>query len=141
MPRPSRYTEELATAILEGMRGGKTSIAMCKELGLPRETVAGWRAQFPEFAEAYHLAFRCRAEGMVEEAEQALAAVPKGASMADVTLARAKADLFRWTASRLVVAFAEPPSMNLTNVVVTLPSNGRDLPLIEGTAIEPEDGA
>jgi hypothetical protein len=117
------------------------STEVCRELGLPKTTVGEWRAYHPEFRRAYIEAFTTRCFGMGEEALEVLNAVPKGADMATVMLARAKADKLCWMASRLVPAFADRHEHQLTGsarIHVYLPTKSThdSGQLIEGVATD-----
>jgi hypothetical protein len=121
------------------MAGGRSSTEVCRELGLPRQTVGEWRSAHSEFRRAYIEAFAARCYGFGEEALEILDAVPPGADMAAVTLARAKADKRLWIAARLVPAFADQVEHRLSGsatIQVQLPSKHDRAPLIEGVAQE-----
>jgi hypothetical protein len=134
MAPPSRYSAELASYICEQMAGGRLSTAVCQELGLPKETIGEWRAKYPEFRTKYIEAFMARCFGMGEEAIAVLDAVPKGSPMPDVQIAIRKAELLKFFASRIVPQLREPmPSFGEGSVILVLPSNGREMPLIEGS--------
>jgi hypothetical protein len=139
--RKSTFTMERAEAVCRGMAAGKLSTEVVQEMGLPRGTVAEWRGDHPEFRKMYIDAFLNRGMGMAEEAIAELKAVPKGSDMAAVTLARAKSDLFKFFASRIVPWLAEQHVHQLTGearVVIYLPDKRGDSrgQLLEGTATD-----
>ena len=54
MGRPSSYTPEVGDKICEELaEGGKSLVAICKELGLRYATVMQWLSNDPEFADKY----------------------------------------------------------------------------------------
>jgi hypothetical protein len=126
--RPTKYDEQKATVILQRMAAGETSFAACRALGLPDSTVGHWRAVDRNgFRGRYIQAFAARAAGFGEEMLDILDAVPPGADMATVTLARAKMDCRRWLASKLVPQYADTMQHHLSgNAVVNvyLPAKG-----------------
>jgi hypothetical protein len=141
--RKTRYTKVLADAICRGIASGRPSGEVCAELGLPRQTVGEWRGAHPEFRQAYLTAFACRAVGMVEEAIEIIDSTPLNADMARVQRERARAELRRWTASRLVGAFQETSVhqhslAGRAEIRVLLPAKGaaHDGPLLDGQAVE-----
>jgi hypothetical protein len=147
--RKTRYTKALADAICRGIASGRSSGEVCAELGLPRQTVGEWRGAHPAFRQAYLTAFACRAVGMVEEAIDIIDSTPVDADMARVQRERARAELRRWTASRLVGAFQETSvhqhslAGSATIAIVRLPEKGSGndrAPVIDGQARELPQG-
>ena len=136
--RPTKYREDLAKIILDGMAAGETSQAMCRKLGLPKQTVAHWRAQDRNgFRARYIQAFSARAAGFGEEILDIVDSVPAGADMATVQAARTRADMRRWLASRLVPAYQDLVQHQLSGsarVVIALPNKGSSAPLLEARA-------
>jgi hypothetical protein len=129
------------------MAGGRSSGDVCRELGLPKQTVGHWRADHPDFRAAYVEAFRSRCYGFGEEALEIIDSIPPNADMARVQREKARADMRRWAASRLVAAFADQVEHRLTGqaqIQIFLPEKGSyDRPqVIDGAAVEVlEDGS
>jgi hypothetical protein len=140
MARPTVYREDLATAVLDAMAAGESSKAACRRLGLPDTTVSEWRAQDRNgFRRRYFDAFACRAAGFGEEILDILEAVPPGADMATVQLARSKMDARRWLMSKLVPQYHEHVQHQLSGgatITISLPAKSDpEVPLLEGTAM------
>ncbi|MDB5515930.1 MAG: hypothetical protein JWQ17_2688, partial [Tardiphaga sp.] len=93
MPRPPRYTAELAERVLDRLRAGHALRLLCNEPGMPSaRTVQGWvNDDHHGFAAAYRQAREAgdamvgRAPGYsVETAERILAELRRGRSLIDV---------------------------------------------------------
>jgi hypothetical protein len=93
MPRPPRYTAELAERVLNQLRVGRPLRLLCNEPGMPSaRTVQGWvNSDHGGFAAAYRQARETgdamvgRAPGYsVETAERILAELRRGRSLIDV---------------------------------------------------------
>lgn len=64
------FDPDVAAAVLEHLAAGRTLTEVDDTAGLPsRVTIAGWRAEVPEFDAAYHVAIELRADGLIAEAE------------------------------------------------------------------------
>ena len=142
---PTRYREDLATAVLDAMAAGELSVAACRRLGLSDTTVAEWRVQDRNgFRARYADAFATRAAGFGEEILDLLDAVPPGADMATVQLARSKMDARRWLMSKLVAQYHDHVQHSLSgnaSITISLPAKDADPVVIEGHSItfeEPE---
>lgn len=59
LPRPTRYTDKLATAICERLGNGETATAICRDKTMPTwATLKRWERENEDFAKAYEIARR-----------------------------------------------------------------------------------
>lgn len=66
--RPVKYSDKLATAILDRLAAGESLRAICKDDGMPAfQTVLGWVNRDDEFARKYAAATDCRAQMLCDE--------------------------------------------------------------------------
>lgn len=63
--RPSKYTKETVSAILEKIRYGCTKTEAASACGIHRDTLNEWEHEYPEFAEAVERAEAEQIVGMV----------------------------------------------------------------------------
>lgn len=66
--RPSKYTEKLATEIIDALIHGKSIVRMCKQDHWPVfQTICTWREKRPDFMERYERGQIARAEYLADE--------------------------------------------------------------------------
>lgn len=108
---PSRKTPELVERILAGIIEGKSTRAMCKEVGIGQRTVWDWLAADGEFSQQYarakQLCADCLADEIIEIADDTSHDTyidRKGRRVINhevIALARLRIDARKWLAAKL----------------------------------------
>ena len=97
--RPSSYTEEVASVILDRLANGESLLKICADPDLPcRQTVIKWATENEAFFDKYT---RARACGVDVIAETAVAEATADVPYEQVAAARLAFDARRWFVSKL----------------------------------------
>lgn len=120
---PTTFTQELAERLCARIAKGENVLAICAEPGMPAwETLRGWRARHPQFAQDYAGAREASAE-MFEN--KALDAADE-ATAENAHAARLKVDTFKWAASkRLPKVYGDRIEQHVTGEVVHMTEDQR----------------
>ena len=113
--RPSIYTPHLVERILLRMYAGESLRSICRDDDMPsRPTVHLWRIKHERFSVQYASARRAQVEARIEDVAELLSNPPmcqvpgpdggvsERVDMGAVQLLRARADLAKWEASKLL---------------------------------------
>jgi len=113
--RPTDYTPEIVEKILLRMYSGESVREICRDANMPsRTSVDLWRVRHPEFTNQYAHARRAQVEARIEDCAELLSNPPmcnmpdpdggvtQRVDGAAVQLLRARADLAKWEASKLL---------------------------------------
>lgn len=123
MGRPTTYTVEMATQILDALASGELLRDICNRPGMPGPgTIYGWRERYRDFAASFLRARHMQAESLAERAVQGAQAATPATAHAD----RLKFDADKWLAAKLdPVNWSDKP--NSVNVQVNVNATARGI--------------
>lgn len=96
--RPTKYTDDLASSICEGLASGLSLLAICDGPDMPGvTTVYRWLEEKVSFRDMYSHARRLQADSKFDEADE----IAKNATAENVHVARLQIDTIKWQTARL----------------------------------------
>jgi hypothetical protein len=95
----STFSKALGARLCDAVANGASLNQACRQLGVPRRRVRNWIARYPTFGAEMAVAQNFRLDGLEEEILD-LVDNCDGSSQAEVTKARAQADMRRWILSK-----------------------------------------
>lgn len=103
--RPKEYDREAVSArILEGMRGGRSLVSLCKEEGLSHSTFLAWVAEDKDLSDKYTRARETGADAEFERLLEMADAEPerteRGVDSGWVQWQRMRVDTMKWALSK-----------------------------------------
>lgn len=98
--RPTKYNEQVAKTIVEGLKQGKSLKAVCRQVNMPSDTaVRGWALDpnhpfSSQYTRAREIGYHKMADDMIEIADDA--------DPSDVQVARLRCDKRQWMISKML---------------------------------------
>lgn len=99
--RPSEYTEEIASTLLQWIAEGGSLRSWSRESGIPPMTIYRWMAAEATFRERYARAHEDRADSLADEILDIADEVAGTDSIASVQAAKLRVETRKWIASKL----------------------------------------
>jgi hypothetical protein len=98
--RPSKYNDELADRMMIEIASGMSVRALCEDLEWTpdKKTFYTWMFKHPEFLYKYETAKAAQAQWAAELIEE----IADNATNEDIQVAKLRADVRKWTSSRLL---------------------------------------
>lgn len=103
MPRPTDYTEEIASRICAELAEGRSLRDVCSDEGMPdKSTVFRWLPKHPEFRDQYARAQEDRTAAMAEDMLEIADGEERDADVhADVQRDKLRIDTRKWLMSKM----------------------------------------
>ena len=128
---PTKYRKKYCKEIIKFMSKGKSLVQFAASIDCGKETVYGWARDIPEFSDAFNVA-RAKCEAKWEEIAQSKTV--KKSEGSDGVLIFYLKNRFGWTdrqfvpkeATKIQITDANPNTGPRPQVIVTIPSNGRE---------------
>lgn len=122
MGRPSKYSQEIATAICERLASGESLRAICRDEEMPPEsTVRGWVIDdvsgfYAQYARAREMGLDAMADEALEISDEPVGSLDNGATdSGSVNKQRLQVDTRKWLLSKLAPKkYGDKTSMELT---------------------------